>query len=337
MFKKTFIVAELSANHLQNLDIALKTIDAIKQSGADAVKLQSYTPDSITIDVKSDLFKISEGTIWDGEYLYDLYKRAYTPPEWHEKLFEHAKNLGLECFSTPFDEKAVEMLESLDVKLYKIASFEITDIPLIELIASKQKPILISTGIATLSDIEAALNACYKVGNKNITLLKCVSEYPTPFEHVNLLTIKNMAETFKTQVGISDHTVGISVPIAAVALGAKVVEKHFILDRSLGGPDAAFSLEPAEFSQMVKGIREVELALGEVTYELTKEQQRMRKFSRSLFAVKDIKSGEEITKENVRSIRPSFGLHPKHLGEILGKKAKIDIKAGTPISWELIE
>ncbi|MEN3033690.1 MAG: pseudaminic acid synthase [Aquificaceae bacterium] len=337
MFDKVFIVAELSANHLQDLDLALKTIEAIKKSGADAVKLQSYTPDSITINVKSDIFKISEGTIWDGEYLYDLYKRAYTPPEWHEKLFEYARSLGLECFSTPFDENAVEMLESLGVKIYKVASFEITDIPLIELIASKQKPVLISTGIATLSDIETALNACYKVGNKNITLLKCVSEYPTPFEHVNLLTMKNMAETFGVNVGLSDHTKGISVPIAATALGAKVIEKHFILSRSLGGPDAPFSLEPEEFSNMVKSIREVELALGKVTYELTPEQQRMRKFSRSLFAVRDIKAGEKIDKNNVRSIRPNYGLHPKHLGEILGKRARVDISRGTPIAWELLE
>ncbi len=332
-----FIVAELSANHLQNLDLALKTIEAIKESGADAVKLQTYTPDTITLNVRNEYFMIKEGTLWDGQYLYDLYKKAYTPWEWHEKLFSFARDLGLLCFSSPFDKSAVDFLEELGTPAYKVASFEITDIPLIEYIASKGKPVIISTGIATLSDIEEAINACKRAGNSQIVLLKCVSEYPTPYEEANLRTIPNMRETFGVLVGLSDHTLGISVPIAAVALGAVMVEKHFILDRSLGGPDSAFSLEPAEFKAMVKAIRQVEKALGKVSYELTEKQKEMRKFSRSLFVVKDMKAGEVFTEEKVRSIRPSYGMHPKYLKDILGRRAKVDIPAGTPLSWGLVE
>lgn len=332
-----FIVAELSANHLQNLDLALKTMEAIKSAGADAVKLQTYTPDTITLDVKNEYFMIREGTLWDGKYLYDLYKEAYTPWEWHPKLFEFAKEIGLICFSTPFDKTAVDFLEELGTPAYKVASFEITDIPLIEYIASKKKPVIISTGIATLSDIEEAVKACKRVGNEQIILLKCVSEYPTPFENANLRTIPNMMETFGVPVGLSDHTLGISVPIASVALGAVMIEKHFILDRSLGGPDSAFSLEPAEFKAMVQAVREVEKALGRVSYELTEKQKDMRKFSRSLFVVKDIKAGEVFTEDNVKSIRPGYGLHPKYLKEVLGRRARKDIPKGTPLSWELIE
>lgn len=332
-----FIVAELSANHLQNLDLALKTIEAIKECGADAVKLQTYTPDTITIDVKNEYFEIKQGTLWDGKYLYDLYKEAYTPWEWHPKLFEFAAEMGLICFSTPFDKTAVDFLEELNTPCYKVASFEITDIPLIEYIASKGKPVIISTGIATLSDIEEALNACKRAGNDQIILLKCVSEYPTPFEDANLKTITNMRETFKVPVGLSDHTLGISVPIASVALGAVMIEKHFILDRSLGGPDSAFSLEPQEFKAMVQAVREVEKALGEVTYELTEKQKKSREFARSLFVVEDVKKGEVFTERNVRSIRPGYGLHPKYLKDILGKRAKKDIPRGTPLSWDLID
>ncbi|MEJ7620289.1 MAG: pseudaminic acid synthase [Aquificaceae bacterium] len=332
-----FVVAELSANHLQDLDLALKTIEAIKESGADAVKLQTYTPDTITLNVKNEHFMIKEGTLWDGQYLYDLYKKAYTPWEWHEKLFNFARELGLVCFSSPFDKTAVDFLEELGTPAYKVASFEIVDIPLIEYIASKGKPIIISTGIATLSDIEEAINACKRVGNEQIILLKCVSEYPTPYEDANLRTIPNMRETFGVLVGLSDHTLGIAVPIASVALGAVMVEKHFILDRSLGGPDSAFSLEPEEFKAMVSAIRQVEKALGKVSYELTERQKAMRKFSRSLFVAKDMKAGEVFTEENVRSVRPGVGLHPKYLRDILGRRARFDIKAGTPLSWELVE
>ncbi len=332
-----FVVAELSANHLQDLDLALKTIEAIKESGADAVKLQTYTPDTITLNVKNEHFMIKEGTLWDGQYLYDLYKKAYTPWEWHEKLFNFAKELGLVCFSSPFDKTAVDFLEELGTPAYKVASFEIVDIPLIEYIASKGKPVIISTGIATLSDIEEAIKACKRVGNEQIILLKCVSEYPTPYEDANLRTIPNMRETFGVLVGLSDHTLGIAVPIASVALGAVMVEKHFILDRNLGGPDSAFSLEPEEFKAMVSAIRQVEKALGKVSYELTERQKAMRKFSRSLFVAKDIKAGEVFTEEIVRSVRPGVGLHPKYLRDILGKRARFDIKAGTPLSWELVE
>ncbi len=332
-----FVVAELSANHLQDLDLALKTIEAIKESGADAVKLQTYTPDTITLNVKNEHFMIKEGTLWDGQYLYDLYKKAYTPWEWHEKLFNFAKELGLVCFSSPFDKTAVDFLEELGTPAYKVASFEIVDIPLIEYIASKGKPVIISTGIATLSDIEEAIKACKRAGNEQIILLKCVSEYPTPYEDANLRTIPNMRETFGVPVGLSDHTLGIAVPIASVALGAVMVEKHFILDRNLGGPDSAFSLEPEEFKAMVSAIRQVEKALGKVSYELTERQKAMRKFSRSLFVAKDMKAGEIFTEENVRSVRPAVGLHPKYLKDILGRRARFDIKAGTPLSWELVE
>ncbi|MEJ5227560.1 pseudaminic acid synthase [Thermodesulfovibrio sp.] len=337
--KKTsvFIVAELSANHLQNIDLALKTIEAIKETGADAVKLQTYTPDTITIDCKKDYFKIKQGTLWDGKYFYDLYKEAFTPWEWHPKLFDFAKELGLICFSTPFDKTALDFLEELDTPAHKVASFEITDIPLIEYIASKGKPVIISTGIATLSDIEEAIEACKRMGNEQIILLKCVSAYPTPFEEANLKTIPNLMDTFGVPVGISDHTLGISVPIAATALGAIMIEKHFILDRKLGGPDAAFSLEPSEFKAMVNSVREVEKALGEITYELTERQLKSRKFSRSLFVVEDIRSGEIFTEKNIRSIRPGYGLHPKYLKQILGKKARKNIERGTPLSWDMIE
>ncbi len=335
--QKTFIIAELSANHRQDIEIAKDTIHAMKESGADAVKLQTYTPDTMTIDCDNEYFQIKQGTLWDGKTLYNLYKEAYTPWEWHHELKELAEKLGLVFFSTPFDKSAVDFLEGLDVKLYKVASFEITDIPLIEYIASKGKPMIISTGIATLSDIEDAINACKKMGNNDIALLKCTSAYPTPLEDVNLLTMPNMAETFGVTVGLSDHTLGISVPIAAVSLGAKIVEKHFILDRSLGGPDAAFSLEPDEFSRMVKAIREVERALGKVTYELTEKMKKGREFSRSLFVVEDVKKGEVFTEKNIRSIRPGFGLHPEYTKKIIGKRARRDIKRGTPLRWEYID
>jgi len=331
-----FIIAELSANHLQKFDNAVKLIKAAKEAGADAVKLQTYTPNTITIDCDNEYFQIKQGTLWDGKTLYQLYKEAYTPWEWQPKLKEIAQREGLICFSSVFDKSAVDFLEEIDVPAYKIASFEITDIPLIEYVASKGKPVIISTGIATLSDIEEAVNACKRMGNNQIALLKCTSAYPAPLEEINLRTIPSMADTFKTVVGLSDHTLGIPVPIASVALGGCIIEKHLTLDRKLGGPDAAFSLEPSEFKEMVKSVREVEKALGVVSYELTKRIRRSREFSRSLFVVKDVKAGEVFTKENVRSIRPGYGLPPKFLKEVLGRRAECDIKAGTPLGWRMI-
>jgi len=331
-----FIIAELSANHLRKFELAEKTIKAAKEAGADAIKLQTYTPDTITIDSDNECFKI-KGTLWDGKTLYDLYKEAYTPWEWQPKLQKLAEDLGLIFFSSPFDKTAVDFLEDLNVPAYKVASFEITDIPLIEYIASKGKPIIISTGIATLADIEEAVNACKRMGNEQIILLKCTSAYPAPVEEANLLTIPNMSDTFGTIVGLSDHTLGSSVAIASIALGAKVIEKHFILDRDLGGPDAEFSMEPAEFKEMVNSIRDVEKALGKVSYELSEKVEKSRVFARSLFVVKDMKAGELISEENVRSIRPGYGMHPKYLKEITGKKIRKDVKKGTPLSWDLIE
>jgi pseudaminic acid synthase len=332
-----FIIAELSANHNQNFTIAAETIRAIKDSGADAIKLQTYTPDTITIDCDNEHFQIKQGTIWDGKTLYQLYKEAYTPWDWQLKLKEIAEDLGLICFSSPFDRTAVDFLEKMDVPAYKIASFEITDIQLIEYVAAKGKPVIISTGIAELSDIEEAVDACMRMGNNEIALLKCTSAYPAPLDEVNLNTIPDIRDRFKTVAGLSDHTLEISVPVAAVALGAKIIEKHFILDRKLGGPDAAFSLNPEEFKAMVDSVREVEKALGSVNYELTDKAKKSRDFSRSLFVVKDVKAGETFTEENIRSIRPGFGLHPRHLKDVLGKRVKKDVAKGTPISWDIVE
>lgn len=330
------IIAELSANHLQKFELAVDTIKAAKKAGTDAIKLKTYTPDTITIDSDNEYFKI-KGTLWDGKTLYDLYKEAYTPWEWQPKLQKLAKDLGLIFFSSAFDKTAVDFLEGLNVPAYKVASFEITDIPLIEYIALKGKPIIISTGIATLADIEEAINACKRMGNEQIILLKCTSAYPAPIEETNLLTIPNMAETFRTIVGLSDHTLGSSVAIASVALGAKAIEKHFILNRDLGGPDAAFSMDPEEFKEMVKSVRDVEKALGKVSYELSEKVKKSKVFARSLFVVKDMKKGELINRENVRSIRPGYGMHPKYLKEMTGKKIRKDVKKGIPLTWELIE
>jgi pseudaminic acid synthase len=332
-----FIIAELSANHLQKFDNAVKLIKAAKEAGADAIKLQTYTPDTITIDCDNKYFQIKQGSLWDGETLYQLYKKAYTPWEWQPKLKKIAEDEGLIFFSSVFDKIAVDFLEKMNVPAYKIASFEITDIPLIEYVASKEKPIILSTGIATFSDIEEAINACKMIGNDQIALLKCTSAYPAPLEEINLKTIPNLADTFKKVVGLSDHTLGISVPIASVALGACIIEKHLILYRKLGGPDAAFSLEPEEFKAMVKSVREVEKALGEVSYELTEKMKKSRELSRSLFVVKDIKAGETFTEENIRSIRPGYGLPPKYLKDILGKRATQDIKKGTPLKWGVVK
>lgn len=332
----TFIIAELSANHLQDFDIAVQTLKAMKDSGADAVKFQTYTPDTITINSRNDYFQIKQGTIWDGKNLYELYQEAYTPWDWQPELKKIAEKLGLIPFSSPFDKTAVDFLEEMDISAYKIASFEITDVPLIEYVASTGKPIIISTGIAELCDIELALKTCKEVGNDQIALLKCTSSYPAPIEEMNLNTIPHMKQTFNTVVGLSDHSLENSVAIASIALGAKIIEKHFILNRELGGPDADFSTEPDEFKNMVNSIREVEKALGKASYELTTETKNNRDFSRSLFVVKDIQKGDEFTKYNVRSIRPGFGLHPKYLKYIMGKKAAKDISRGVPLNWDLI-
>jgi len=331
-----FIIAELSANHNQQYDYAVETIKAAREAGADAIKLQTYTPDTITMDCDNEYFQIRQGTIWDGKTLYKLYREAYTPWEWQPKLKRLAEDLGLLCFSSPFDNTAVDFLEDMNVPAYKVASFEITDIPLIEYIASKGRPVIISTGIAALYDIEEAITACNRMGNEQIALLKCTSAYPAPLEEMNLRTIPNLAETFHKVVGLSDHTISISVPAASVALGAKIIEKHLILDRNLGGPDAVFSLEPEEFRAMANAVRDVEKALGTVSYALSDKINKSREFSRSLFIVKDTKAGDVLNEDNVRSIRPGFGLHPKYMKDILGKKAKTDIKRGTPLSWDLI-
>lgn len=330
------IVAELSCNHLQKFETAVKTIHAIKQAGADAVKLQTYTPDTITINCNNKYFRIKKGTLWDGKTLYQLYSEAYTPWDWHPKLKAIAEKLGLLFFSSPFDRTAVDFLDNLDVPAYKIASFEITDTPLIEYIASKGKPVIISTGIAELRDISKAISACKKSGNNNIILMKCTSEYPAPLESLNLRTIPDMIERFDMPVGLSDHTTGIATPVASIILGTSVIEKHFILDRKLGGPDAQFSVEPDEFRSMVDSIREAEKSMGKISYKLTDSLRRSREFSRSLFVVKDMKPGDTFTNNNVRSIRPGFGLHPGELGNILGRKSKKQITAGTPLERGMV-
>lgn len=332
-----FIIAELSANHNGSLETALQTIKAAKRAGADAIKIQTYTADTITLDVKSDDFKLSQGTIWDGKYLHELYQEAYTPWDWHEEIFRAAHEEGLICFSSPFDFTAVDLLESLGNPIYKIASFEITDIPLIEYVASKKKPIIISTGIATLQDIELALDACHRMGNDEIALLKCTSSYPAPIEEANMQMIADLKNRFGVISGLSDHTLGITVPIVATAFGAQIIEKHFILDRSIGGPDASFSLNEQEFTQMVQAVREAEKAIGIVDYRLTQKQESGRDFSRSLYVAADIQKGETFTHENVRSVRPGFGLHPKYLNEILGKKANRNLNKGDRMSLDCIE
>ena len=332
-----FIIAELSANHNGSLDNALATIHAAKRAGADAIKLQTYTADTITIDSKEDDFRLKQGTIWDDRYLYDLYQEAYTPWEWHQQLFDAARDAGLVCFSSPFDPSSVELLEGLNAPAYKIASFEITDIPLIELVASKGRPVIISTGIAEEEDIRLALDACRRMGNNDIALLKCTSSYPAPIEEANMIMVKDLAERFGVVAGLSDHTIGSTVPVVATCFGAKIIEKHFILDRSIGGPDASFSMNEQEFTDMVKAVREAEKAIGVVDYSLTDKQKKGRDFSRSLYVVKDIKAGEPLTAENIRSIRPGFGLHPKHYREVLGKKSNRDLKKGERLSLDVFE
>ncbi|MCE2732410.1 MAG: pseudaminic acid synthase [Chryseotalea sp.] len=332
---RIFIIAELSANHNGSIETAIETIKAAKRAGADCIKLQTYTADTITINSKKEDFLI-KGTIWDGKNLYELYQEAYTPWEWHETLFKTAADEGLICFSSPFDRTSVDFLETLNVPAYKIASFEITDIPLIEYVASKGKPVIISTGIATEEDIELALDACYRMNNKDVALLKCTSSYPAPIEEANMIMVKDMAERYGVITGLSDHTMGSTVPVVATCFGAKIIEKHFILDRSIGGPDASFSMNEQEFANMVKIVREAEKAIGKIDYSLTDKQAKGKEFARSLYAVKDIKKGEKFTPENVKSIRPGFGLHPKHLNEVVGAYANKDIEKGERMTLQYL-
>lgn len=333
---KCFIIAELSANHNGSIATAIETIRAAKRAGADCIKLQTYTADTLTIDCKKDDFKIKTDSLWDDRYFYDLYKEAYTPWEWHAQLMDVAKEEGLICFSSPFDPTSVDFLETLNVPAYKIASFEITDIPLIEYVASKGKPVIISTGIAKLEDIELALDACKRMGNNDIALLKCTSSYPAPINEANMIMVNDLANRYNVITGLSDHTMGNTVPLVAICFGAKIIEKHFILDRSIGGPDAAFSMNEIEFTEMVKSVREAESAIGKVDYNLSDKQLKGRDFSRSLYVVEDIAAGEILTEKNVRSIRPGFGMHPKYYHEILGKTAKEDLKRGTALNESII-
>lgn len=310
MRDKCMIVAEMSANHNGKKETAIETVRAAKRAGADAVKLQTYRADTITLRCDKPDFIINEGSIWDGQYFYDLYEQAYTPWEWHEELFHVAKEEGLICFSSPFDKTAVDMLEALDCPVYKIASFEITDIPLIEYAASKHKPMVLATGIATEEDIQLAVEACRRMGNNDITVLKCTSSYPAPVEEANLCMIRDLAERFQVKSGLSDHTLGSVSPIVAVTQGASMIEKHFILNRSIGGPDCSFSMEEKDFAQMVKDVRMAELSLGKTTYELTEKMRGSRSASRSLYVAEDMKAGEVITERNVRSVRPASACTP---------------------------
>lgn len=332
-----FIIAELSANHGNDIEIAKETIRAIKRAGADAVKLQTYTADTITLDVKSNYFKIDQGTAWDGIYLHDLYKKASLPWSWHKELFDLARELDLICFSSPFDFTAVDFLETLDVPMYKIASFEITDIPLIKYVASKKKPIIISTGIATIEDIELAIQTCRDQGNNDITILKCTSAYPALAEDADLVMIRDIAERFQVKVGLSDHTLGVEAAIVAISLGAEVIEKHFILHKDIGGPDAHFSLDETEFTSMVNSVRRAEKMQGKISYDLDKKKEKSRQFSRSLFVCEDVKKGDTLTEKNVRSVRPGFGLHPKHYEEVIGKKFINDFEKGVPLNFNMIK
>lgn len=331
-----YIIAELSANHCQQFEEAVKLIKAAKEAGADAVKLQTYTPDTMTIQCDSAEFQISGGTPWDGKTLYELYGEAYMPWEWQPKLKKVAGDLGIDLFSSPFDKTAVDFLEDMNVPAYKVASFEIVDIPLIEYMASKGKPMIMSTGMATMDEIGEAVQAARSAGASQIALLKCTSAYPALPDEMNLRTIPHLAEAFGVPVGLSDHTLGIAVPVAAVALGACIVEKHFTLSRSIPSPDSAFSLEPHEFKSMVEAIRTTEKALGNVYYGVNEKEAKSRIFRRSLFVVKDIKAGDVFSEENVRSIRPGQGLPPKYLKDVLGCRAAKDIKRGTPLDCHLI-
>ena len=333
----TFFIAEMSGNHNMDVERAVAIVRAAKEAGADAIKLQTYTADTITLNCDDPCFRLEQDALWDGMILHKLYQEAYTPWEWQPKLKKIADELGIILFSSPFDLTSVDFLEELDVPAYKVASSEINDIPLLTKIAKTGKPIIISTGIAYMEDIERALRTCKEAGNENVILLKCSTAYPAPYEEINLKTIPNMAETFDCIAGLSDHTMGSAVAGAGVAVGAKVIEKHLTLRRSDGGVDSAFSMEPEEFKEMVDNVRIIEKALGKVTYELTEKQEKSRKYSRSLFVAQDMKAGDVFTPENLRSVRPGCGLHTKYYEELLGKRISKDAKLGTPMSWDLVD
>lgn len=332
----TYIIAEMSANHAGSIERAIEIIHIAKESGADCIKIQTYTPDTITIDSSKEYFQIKEGT-WAGENLYKLYQKAYTPWDWQKKLKEEAEKVGIDFLSTPFDLTAVDFLEELEVEFYKIASFEIVDIPLIKYIASKGKPIIMSTGMSSLGEIEEAVNVIKAQGNNQLCLLKCSSAYPAIPEDMNLKTIKNMMETFGLPVGLSDHSLGSIGAVTAVALGASVIEKHFCLSREIENPDSSFSMEPHEFKKMVEEIRQVEKAIGQITYETSKSEEKSKIFRKSIFVVKDIKKGERFTKENIKVIRPADGLHSRYFDEVIGKVSNSDIERATPLKWNMIE
>jgi len=334
--QKTYIVAEMSANHCRDYTNAVGILRAAKAAGADAVKLQTFTPDGITVRSDSDRFRVGGGTLWDGRTLHDLYTEAYMPWEWQPKLKAIADELGLDLFSSAFDSSAVDFLEEMKVPVHKVASPEIVDIPLIEHMAHTGKPLIISTGMATLAEIDDAVSAARQAGTRQIALLKCTSAYPAPFEEMNLRTIPHLAQAFGVVAGLSDHTLGISAAVASVALGSLIIEKHFTLSRAIPGPDSAFSLEPQEFSAMVIAVREAEKALGEVRYGVTERERPSRDFRRSLFVVRDMKAGETFTDENVRSIRPGHGLLPRYLPDVLGRRAARDLKRATPLTWDMV-
>lgn len=332
-----FIVAEMSGNHNQSLERALQIVEAAHKAGVDAVKLQTYTPDTITLDVNTpDFFIEDKESLWKGRTLYDLYKEAYTPWEWHKPIFEKCRELGLIVFSTPFDETAVDFLEELDAPCYKIASFENTDLPLIKKVASTGKPMIISTGMATVAELDETVRTARANGCKDIILLKCTSTYPASPEDTNLLTIPHMRELFNCEVGLSDHTLGIGVAVASVALGATFIEKHFTLSRAEGGVDAAFSLEPQEMKMLVEETKRAWQALGKINYGATEKEKRSLKFRRSLYVAEDMKKGEVFTPKNLRVVRPGYGLEPKYYDLILGKRVKQDVKKGTPVSWDIV-
>lgn len=331
----TYIIAEMSANHNQNFDQAVKIIEAAKEAGVDAIKLQTYTPDTLTIDVRNEYFQI-KGTIWEGKNLYDLYGKSYTPWEWQPKLKKIADGLGLDFFSTPFDPTAVDFLEEMKVPAYKVASFELVDLPLLKKVAQTGKPIIMSTGMSSLVEIEEAVMTIRKAGGDQVALLKCTSAYPAKSEEMNLRTIPHLAQAFGVPVGISDHSLGFEVAVAAVALGACIVEKHFTLSRENLSPDSSFSMEPGEFGEMVKALRNVEKSLGRVRYRITEGEKSSKVFRRSLFVVRDMRAGEKFNKDNLRSIRPGFGLHTRYLSEVIGRRARKDIPKGSPLSWDLI-
>lgn len=333
--KPAYIIAEMSANHAGDISRAKEIIHAAKEAGADCIKIQTYTPDTLTIDCDNSYFHISDGT-WNGENLYQLYQKAYTPWEWQKELFEEAKKAEIDFFSTPFDNTSVDFLEEIGIGFYKIASFELVDIPLIEYVASKGKPMILSTGMATLAEIDEAVEAVKKRGNRNFALLRCASAYPAITDEMNLRTMQNMGDTFGVPYGLSDHSMGSVGAVTAVALGASIIEKHFCLDRAIENPDSTFSMNPMEFKQMVHDIRQAEKAIGSVKYGPSEQEKSSQIFRRSIFCVKNIKRGEKLTSENVRIIRPGYGLSPKYYNDILGQTALIDIERGTPLKMEMI-